>query len=120
MIKVLAHSDGRKACKYISLFFVKKERKNKVFFSEKKKFFDSSLWLDHFLTDYWHIKSDVYDFLIQIYAKRWGYFHGIFMQSGDGTHIFRSSQIGSSKKGSRMWWVVFHISSLTAEASWFL
>ena len=100
MIKVLAHSDDdidvttqRRAVHPFSLI---KENENKVFFSETNKkivefFFECLLLglgkvfflltISYFLTDYRHIKSDIYDFLIQIYAKHWAIFTRIFMQS---------------------------------------
>ena len=101
MIKVLAHSDDidvKQTRSAVHPFSLIKENENKVFFSEtnKKKLWNfifsvcRLLWLgkvfflltiSYFLTDYRHIKSDIYDFLIQIYAKRWAIFTRIFMQS---------------------------------------
>ena len=100
MIKVLAHSDDidvKQTRSAVHPFSLIKENENKVFFSETNKkivesFFSVCrllglgkvfflLTISYFLTDYRHIKSDIYDFLIQIYAKRWAIFTRIFMQS---------------------------------------
>ena len=101
MIKVLAHSDDidvKQTRSAVHPFSLIKENENKVFLVKPTKkiveFYFSvcrlllglgkvffSLTISYFLTDYRHIKSDIYDFLIQIYAKRWAIFTRIFMQS---------------------------------------
>ena len=73
----IEYSTGCSQIQYYLNSRVKPQSKVMIHFSFFKDFF----FLVHALTDYRRIKSDIYDFLIQIYAKRWAIFTRIFMQS---------------------------------------
>ena len=64
------------------------------------------LTISYFLTDYRHIKSDIYDFLIQIYAKRWAIFTA-FSCKVDSSHTWKGPPIflffSSSHSSSALW-----------------
>ena len=50
-------------------------------------------------TDYWHIKSDIYDFLIQIYAKQTQNFHAF-------SRFFKLQKDG---RAETIWEIAMHV-----------